>query len=921
MVKPITFLAAMLAGMAVNAQTWKLTDMSQETFAEGGDAQWSFEKFNLSTGDYSKFTLYDENCAANYLDWYNPERLEGKLITEIPGSISDYEGSGYSFLQASNKRMGWCDKLCKEQADLNGDTRETFSYVVRDDREGFGYETYANFGYSSVITFTVPEDGYYVVSGKIEREDCITMGPMCLIPRYRYASDENQDKVNPASTMGFQFIYGASEGDAPGYLGDCTLALGAGERFYHQTPVEYTLAFQGKKGDKISFEPNVKTTGLLDDNGGARACWSRTFFQRLDVEKVEKETAEANENFVDPYGTEALDALTAYFNEIDAAWMDVSAGTGYGEYPIDAVNAFEKVYIEVQEAMENGAVNMMTAVVYEKMLREAWEILSSQKITVDFSEDMNNYRLFWLNGTEKSYDADAMASNDANPWSFGYYRPADGSFTAFNNHDNASLAGDKPAWYEKSSDWLYISDDGFVHPMVDKASCIMFTAPVDHVYKVELGVSRTNPGSNDWPMYLVGHFINSGNSTCDKSSYFLREAYGHKSNSKYTGTDTLTVEMFVNMKAGDKILFENDCYTQGRNSSCGTEYTQLRIYSCLNEDIQFTTDSASTSGLEFFDPYAAANMDSLKTVVAEMKAFMQEISDELGAPDEDGNIPEGMYDLTIAEELEGMLDVADSYIEVEDEGTVTQVDVDLLIISLHDTFNKLVDSRAPFTFDISGEYNVRLAGTEYRFTQKNATSDAAGTFYYMGYMNMQNVIDDSNKSGVDIADYLWEWTFGKQTVEVVDDMTGETSTIEVCTMGNKNGLVNTDGFVREVSSELTNYNYESYSLRFVKHELADSVFAVQRVSDGRYWTNTINWNAPYNKVGLSDEPQYIFVLDPASPTTGIEGVESAENAGEVVSVEYFNIGGMKVAEPVKGIYIKKTVYSTGKVETQKILVK
>ena len=921
MVKPITFLAVMLAGMTANAQTWKLTEMSQETFAAGGDSQWSFEKFNLTTGDYSRFTLYDENCAANYLDWYNPERLEGKLITEIPGEIADYAGGSYSFLQASNKRMGWCDKVCAEQADLNGDTRETFCYVARDDREGFGYETYANFGFASVITFTVPEDGYYVVKGKVEREDCISMGPMNLISRYRYASSENQDNVNPVSTMGFQFIYGASEGDAPGYNGDCTLALGAGERFYHQTPVEYTLAFQGKKGDKISFEPNVKTTGLQDDGGGARACWSRTFFQLLDVEKVEKEAAEANENFVDPYGTEALDALKEYFGEIENAWMDVESGSGYGQYPVEAVNAFEKVFIEVQEAMNSGAVNIMPAIIYENMLREAWEILASQKITVDFSESLNNYRLFWLNGSEKAYNADAMAVNEANPWNFGYYRPADGTFTAFGNHDNASLAGDKPAWYEKSGDWLYISDDGFVHPMVDKASSIMFTAPVDHVYKVEVGVSRSNPGTNDWPMYLVGHFFNNGNTTCDKGNYFLREAYGHKSNSNYNGTDTLVVEMFVNMKAGDKIAFENDCYTQGRNSSCGTEYTLLRIYSCLNEEIQFTADSASRSGLEFFDPYAPADMDSLKTLVAEIKSFMQEISDELAGPDEDGNIPEGMYDIAIAEELETMLEVADSYIEVEDEGTVTQVEVDLLIISLNDTYKRLVDSRAPFTFDINGQYNVRLAGTEYRFTQKNATSDGAGTFYYMGFMSIQNVIDDSNKNGFDIGDYLWEWTFDKQTVEVTNDDTGETYNVEVRTIGNKNGLVNTDGFVREVSSELTNYNYESYSLRFVKKELTDSVFAVQRVSDGRYWTNTINWNAPYNKFGLSDEPQYVFVLDPASPTTGIESVEPTENAGEVVSVEYYNLGGMKVAEPVKGIYIKKTVYSNGKVETRKFIIK
>lgn len=919
MVKPITFLAMMLAGMTANAQTWKLTEMSQETFAAGGDAQWSFEKFNQTTGEYSKFTLYDDSCAANYLDWYNPERLEGKRITEIPGEISDYAGSGYKFLHASNTRPGWCDYKCNGQTLPETNDTEVYCYVARDDREGFGWEVYANFLFSSVVTFTVPEDGYYVVSGKVEREDCPQFGPLCIVPRYRYATDADQNKVHPLSTMGLEFLYGASDGEKPDYAGDCTLALGAGERYLHQTPTEYTFAFSAKAGDKISFAPSVSKLGILDD-GWSRTCWARTFLQRLDIEKVEKETAESNENFVDPYGTEALDALKEYFGEIENAWMDVESGSGYGQYPVEAVNAFEKVFIEVQEAMNSGAVNIMTAIIYENMLREAWEILASQKITVDFSESLNNYRLFWLNGSEKAYNADAMAVNEANPWNFGYYRPADGTFTAFGNHDNASLAGDKPAWYEKSGDWLYISDDGFVHPMVDKASSIMFTAPVDHVYKVEVGVSRSNPGTNDWPMYLVGHFFNNGNTTCDKGNYFLREAYGHKSNSNYNGTDTLVVEMFVNMKAGDRIAFENDCYTQGRNSSCGTEYTLLRIYSCLNEEIQFTADSASRSGLEFFDPYAPADMDSLKTLVAEIKSFMQEISDELAGPDEDGNMPEGMYDIAIAEELESMLEVADSYIEVEDEGSVTQVDVDLLIISLNDTYKKLVDSRAPFTFDINGQYNVRLAGSEYRFTQKNATSDAAGTFYYMGFMTIENVISDANKNGLDIGDYLWEWTFDKQTVEATNDETGETYNVEVCTMGNKNGLVNTDGFVREVSSELTNYNYESYSLRFVKKELTDSVFAVQRVSDGRYWTNTINWNAPYNKIGLSDEPQYVFVLDPASPTTGIESVEPTENVGEVVSVEYFNLGGMKVSEPVNGIYIKKTIYSDGTVKAYKIIV-
>ena len=51
--------------------------------------------------------------------------------------------------------------------------------------------------------------------------------------------------------------------------------------------------------------------------------------------------------------------------------------------------------------------------------------------------------------------------------------------------------------------------------------------------------------------------------------------------------------------------------------------------------------------------------------------------------------------------------------------------------------------------------------------------------------------------------------------------------------------------------------------------------------------------------------------------TGIKTVVNHAVAGET----YYNLSGVRVATPTKGIYIKRTVDTTGKVTTQKILKK
>lgn len=67
---------------------------------------------------------------------------------------------------------------------------------------------------------------------------------------------------------------------------------------------------------------------------------------------------------------------------------------------------------------------------------------------------------------------------------------------------------------------------------------------------------------------------------------------------------------------------------------------------------------------------------------------------------------------------------------------------------------------------------------------------------------------------------------------------------------------------------------------------------------------------------------YIFNNGPVSqaydPESGIQDV-IAPNAGEVVSTEYFNLNGVRVANPAEGLYITRTRYANGIVKVAKVI--
>lgn len=57
---------------------------------------------------------------------------------------------------------------------------------------------------------------------------------------------------------------------------------------------------------------------------------------------------------------------------------------------------------------------------------------------------------------------------------------------------------------------------------------------------------------------------------------------------------------------------------------------------------------------------------------------------------------------------------------------------------------------------------------------------------------------------------------------------------------------------------------------------------------------------------------------PEYKTSGIEEIY-ASSAGEVIEIQYFNLNGMRIAEPGDGITIRRLVFSDGHVETDKVI--
>lgn len=881
MTKHYLVMLCLLAATTASAQTYKLTDMTAETFAQGGDDQWSFQKYEYATGKYSTFQIYGDSSTCNFLDYYNPERCMGERITEIDG----YTGSSVNNYWAGNIRKAWYDQ---PYVDVSTDDLEKFIYMSED------FETYAQPKYAGVVSFTVPADGYYIVKGSIVREDCAKMDPLYLIPRYRY---EGVEQVDSSVTMGLAFAYGDQGGEIEG-SSNWNLSQGAEQRYVAQTPVEYTFAFNGKKGDIVSFETNASRS--YGSETYARTCWGRSFFKQLDIETTDQATAEAAENFVDPYDQTGVDDLTQLITDlqdyVEQLEASDSVGNNYGQYTQEAVDNFNSVAEEVFNAIGEGMVSALNLEIYQNKIDEAWKQLMASKSSIDYTAE-GNYVLF---STDEDLQSSIISkeTNEDNP--FGYYshEVSTGLYTKFPVHgSNKGGTG----WCRNANEWFYLNDDGMMHPLTTYSPSVMFTAPADGYYLVGLTCYRPNPNTKvENPLYLRARFVTQTDSTlvCATDEEMFSKEYGSVANDGESGKAPIDLDFFVHLKQGDKIATEIEAYTSNRNSSAGTLFTRYIIASVLGSGTPITEEYVENSGLDVYDPYKQADLTTLQQVADSAKALLDQTASQLG----DG---EGQYGQEEYDALNSDYTVAANILSNTPDNFM-QVQADSLTKVLTTDITALLESRHPYQAHPSGETAIRLAGTNKYLVQKNL-ADGSIDHFYAGFMSMDDIVADTIKNGTFLSDYQWTWT-----VNAVD--TGGYY------LTNSNGVLNANGYVEKTAPDPTD-QYNASRLYFYKENENDSTVAICRATDSLYWNTSYSWHSPYDMVNTSEKPVYAFILGPA-PASTPTGITTVGVTDEKVSrIEYYTVDGRRTSASAKGLILRRVIFSDGSSKTTKVVVK
>ena len=873
--KKIYFLLACLCmTLAANAQTWKLTEMAEETFAQGGDEQWAFEKYTYETGTYTRFETYDTKSTVNYVDIYQPERVGGMLIQNLENVFADGEFTWVYYV-----RPAWYDT--EWTASSRAEANEKFVYVSRLPELNNAVEVCGNQQYTPAISFTVPANGYYKVSGEIIRQDGANLKAIHVVPRFRHAATTEVEKD---VTMGLAFPFGEG-GEMIDGVTNFRLADGAEQRYTAQEPSDFVFAFTARKGDVISFEVNYLS---LATSSWPRDYYPRSFYRQLDVEQVDEATAKATENYVDPYDEGVLTTLQNRVDELTDLLNEYDFGTGVGMIPADVWEQMQAMLEEYTAMIDDNTINSTNAAQYMERLEEAWQKVMASIIAIDMTAQGNSYLFSSTTDEDGNYvitaDEDAMAENSDMPWGFYSRVAANGTLEKLTNHDDNNLAKTE-AWYRASNQWFYITDQGSMHPLTDRAPGIMFSALADGVYRLDLTVYRPNPNASvENPLYIRWYHLYEDATTATADNRVLSEQYGSVANDGEGGKKPISTALYAYLKEGDRLFFEVDCYTSNRNSSAGTQILNLSVATHVSDDEPITVQMAKNSGVLFLNPYAAGDCTELRTIIARADSILTATTM--------GNEP-GQYPEEARQALQAAVDDARAYLQMEGDPELTQSLVDQMARELEKAIENYLEARVPVVLQPRGEYSIRRVGTDKFITRK----DLAGDHYYADVTNLAGVEADMAKNGKTIDDYTWTFIFtpaedGNEVYITTED-----------------GYMTTDGYVRPGAPS------EAAPLTLVKQEPEDEAFAIRR-SDGLYWGDSFAWKSPYNLVTTSTSPLYIWVLDTVS-ITAIEDTEAVR--AKALHTEWFDISGRRIDGAYRGIVVRRTTYSDGSVKSDKVL--
>jgi|GEM_PF-3179072 len=586
--KRSTFFAVILllaTSFGMKAQTYDLLSLPSSEFQSGGNAQWSFERYTYATGLYSPLKLYGDSGRINFRDIYNPERYQGVLIGQPESSTV----------------TTWYSPRLNSLYDNKND----YLYV------GSNYEVYSLLVANPAIVFTVPTDGYYKVNTTVLREDGITPIPLKAQFRYRY---NGEAAVVNNSTIGFDFSYGIGTANTDTTLNDET---GKDLKFSKLQPESQTFYIKATAGSKITFEVNCQDYSSIAATT-VRNAWARTKWQALNLTVVSSAEATAAAKYCDPYSTGYSEVFWAKFGEASDLLNNAIVGFGIGQYHQTAVNGLETSISTSEAAFTAGNINALNLTHYTDLLDKAMATFLSQVNKFDWTQSYN-YKLFPVDESDPTAiqkNKDIISLAVASQWGFKRYTVSTGAYANFTTYGKGGKFTATNAWYNSAGDWLYISENGSVHPTTAISPAITYTAPVDGIYLVGATIAR---GSSTRPksMWARFRYIPVGATTAAKASFIMAKEYGLPANS----TKPETVDYYIKLKTGDVITFEEDAYTANENSSAGSQWSRIWVATMQGTDTEVEAKITSDT-LTYVNPYKPGDFTSLKTLITTCNDFV-----------------------------------------------------------------------------------------------------------------------------------------------------------------------------------------------------------------------------------------------------------------------------------------------------------
>ena len=373
-----------------------------------------------------------------------------------------------------------------------------------------------------------------------------------------------------------------------------------------------------------------------------------------------------------------------------------------------------------------------------------------------------------------------------------------------------------------------------------------------------------------------------------KDEFIFAKEYGSVANDGQGGKAPISMNFYVSMQKGDRVTFEEDCYTSNRNSSAGTQVTRLTACSRANEDSIFTADAVRALGLDLYDPYGVGDPTGLIAAVAYADSIMNAHKDNVGT---DG----GQYSIALYTTLGDYVVEAKALIEAVGNPENTQAVYDRWTRDILNLANQFAASRIPYEVIVTGSYKINLLGTEKYITQKNS----AGDHFYAAVADSATIIADAEKNSVDLSVYKQLFTFAQPY--------GTSATV----ITSEDGYMTLDGYVLPGEDTTAVHTFTIY-----KYELEDEACCIKR-SDNLYWAGAYTWKSPYDKMNTTDIPAYTFRFESIEEM----GIVNPENSGVVLTTEYFTLSGTRTLSPEKGIVIRRRTLANGTTIVDKCYVK